>query len=59
MTPAALVMSTLLNVKRKQNELKLATGGAWTNEMNLVFVNDDGQHLHPNTLRSNLKRLCA
>lgn len=56
-TPAPFVMSTLKEVKRLQNENRLKAGKAWQNEWNLVFTNEMGKQLIPQTVLKRFKRI--
>ena len=55
--PAPDVMKVLQKIKKQQAEYKLASGNAWKNENNLVFVNEAGGHLIDNTVLKHLKRI--
>ncbi len=58
-TPAPFVMSILKEVKREQSENKLKAGRAWSNSWNLVFTNEIGSHLCPQTVLKRFKRIAA
>ena len=55
--PAPDVMKVLQKIKKQQAEYKLASGNAWQNENNLVFVNEAGGHLIDNTVLKHLKKI--
>lgn len=44
LTPPPFVMEILQNVRKKQNQNKIAAGALWQNEHNLVFTNEIGKH---------------
>jgi integrase len=58
-TPAPFVISTLKDMKRKQNESRLKAGSAWRNEWDLVFTDEIGNHLCPQTVLKRFKRRAA
>ena len=58
-TPAPFIISILKDVKRKQNENRLKAGSAWENEWDLVFTNEIGHHLYPQTVLKRFKRLAS
>ena len=58
-TPAPFVMAVLKNVKRTQNENRLKAGRAWANKWNLVFTDEIGNHLVPQTILKRFKRVAA
>ena len=55
--PAPDVMNVLRKIQTKQKELILASGKAWQNEWNLVFVNEMGGHLVDETVYNHLKKI--
>ena len=55
--PAESVMKVLKKIQTQQKEYKLASGDAWQNEHNLVFVNEKGGHLIDNTVLKHLKKI--
>ena len=55
--PAPDVMKVLDKIRKQQAEYKLASGRAWVNEKNLVFVNEAGGHLIDNTVLKHLKAI--
>lgn len=52
-------MAVLQKIKSQQAHLKLSTGGQWSNEENLVFVNEKGEHLVDSTVYRHLKEIVA
>ena len=56
-TPAETVMQLLRKQKAWQAEWKLKLGAAWENERNLVFTNELGGNLAPQTVYANFKRI--
>ena len=56
-TPAPIVFDVLRKVRAEQSKWKLAAGGAFRNEWNLVFTNELGQHLTSVTVYNHLKRI--
>lgn len=54
-TPAPWVMQLLRNRKLQQFEAKEKAGAAWSNPMNLVFTNELGGHLIPQTVVRHFK----
>ena len=57
-TPAPFVMELLQTQRRRQAEWKLAIGSAWE-DSGLVFTNEMGRHLMPQTVRRGFKRVAA
>lgn len=57
-TPAPTVMTLLKRHRTKQNEMRLKAGEAWKDE-GFVFCNEYGEHLSPNTVYHNYKRIVA
>lgn len=57
-TPAPFVMELLQTQRRRQAEWKLAVGPAWE-DSGLVFTNEMGRHLMPQTVRRGFKRVAA
>lgn len=55
-TPAPFVLSILKDVKRSQNENKLKAGTLWANKWDLVFTNEFGMHLVPQTVLKHFKK---
>ncbi len=55
-TPASFVMDLLRRQRSKQTEWQLRAGPAWE-DSGLVFTNELGRHLAPNTVYKNFKRL--
>lgn len=58
-TPAPWVMQVLRNRKLQQYEHKERAGAAWDNPMNLVFTNELGGHLIPQTVVRHFKEIVA
>ena len=58
-TPAPFVMALLKEVKREQIENKLKAGRAWDNKWNLVFVDELGTHMYPDTVLGRFKKVAA
>jgi len=58
-TPAPFVMALLKEVKRTQAENRLKAGRAWANKWNLVFVDEIGIHMYPDTVLGRFKRVAA
>ena len=58
-TPADFVMNALRDEKRTQTERRIKAGRIWDNPMNLVFTNEQGQHLAIQTVFLHYKRLAA
>ncbi len=54
-TPAPWVMQLLRDRKLQQYEAKEKAGAAWSNPMNLVFTNELGGHLIPQTVVRHFK----
>lgn len=55
--PANVVIEKLHAPKAQQAADQLRTSAAWSNEWNLVFTNELGQHLVHHTVRTNYKRI--
>lgn len=55
--PAPEVMKVLKKVQTRQKEIILASGQAWQNEWNLVFVNEKGEHLVDETVYNHMKKI--
>ena len=58
-TPAPWVMQLLRDRKLQQYEHKEIAGAAWDNPMNLVFTNELGGHLIPQTVVRHFKEIVA
>jgi integrase len=58
-TPAPFVMMTLREVKRTQNENKFKAGNAWGNSWDLVFTDNIGNHLIPQTVLKRFKKAAS
>ena len=58
-TPAASVMQILKQERRKQIEARFRARELWDNPMNLVFTNELGRNLSPQTVYLNFKRIAA
>lgn len=58
-TPAPFIMVLLKEVKRMQAENRLKAGRAWANKWNLVFVDEIGNHMYPDTVLGRFKRVAA
>lgn len=54
---AQTVLEALRKHRAEQRRWRLAAGSAWMNEENLVFTDEIGRHLSPNTVRSALHRV--
>ena len=50
-------MDTLRQQKRRQTEMRLLAGPAWSNPNNLVFTDEFGKHLNHDLVYRHLKRL--
>ena len=57
LTASKYILSLLHQQRIQQKEWQLQAGGAFNNEMNLVFTTELGQHLVAFTVYSNLKRI--
>lgn len=57
--PAPFVLSVLKEVKRVQIENRLKAGKAWANDWNLVFTNELGRHIFPQTVLQRFKKIAA
>ena len=57
--PAPWVMQLLRNRKLQQYEHKEKAGAAWSNPLNLVFTNELGGNLIPQTVVRNFKEIVA
>lgn len=57
LTIAPTVLEVLKEQRAQQRKWKLAAGSAWSNEENLVFTNEIGQHLSPNSIRATLHKI--
>ena len=55
--PAKFVMDTLRQQKRRQAEMRLLAGPAWSNPNSLVFTDEFGKHLNHDLVYRHLKRL--
>lgn len=55
--PAKFVMDTLRQQKRRQAEMQLLVGPAWSNQDNLVFTDELGKHLNHDLIYRHLKRI--
>lgn len=58
-TPAPAVLDILREVKREQAENRMKAGRAWSNEWNLVFTNEVGCHMFPQTVLKHFKKAAA
>ena len=58
-TPAPFVMAILKEIKRVQTENRLRAGMAWDNKWNLVFTDELGNHLFPQTVLKRFKRVAT
>jgi len=58
-SPAPSVMAILRNQRRQQLEWQLASYGAWSNPLNLVFTNEAGRHLTVPTIYKEFKKIVA
>lgn len=56
-TPAAYVVDALRMHRNKQREAQLMAGGAWGNQLNLVFTDELGHHLYTQTVLKNFKKI--
>lgn len=54
---AQTVLEALREQRAEQRRWRLAAGSAWMNDENLVFTDEIGRHLSPNTVRSALHRV--
>lgn len=54
---AQAVVDLLRQQRAQQRRWKLAAGSAWMNDEDLVFTDEIGRHLAPNTVRSALHRV--
>lgn len=54
---AQVVLDQLRRQRAEQRRWKLAAGSAWMNDDDLVFTDEIGRHLSPNTVRSALHRV--
>ena len=52
-------MSVLKDVKRIQNANQLKAGLAWGNNWNLVFTDELGKHLYPQSVLKRFKKVAA
>lgn len=57
LTVAPTVLEVLKEQRAQQRLWKLAAGSAWDNQEDLVFTNEIGQHLSPNTVRAALHKV--
>lgn len=57
LTPARAVIAMLKQVKAKQLEWQLLHGPYFQNPMNLVFTNELGEYLNPNTVYNDYKKV--
>lgn len=58
-SPAPFVMAILKNQRRQQLEWQLASYGAWSNPLNLVFTNEAGRYLTVPTIYKEFKKIVA
>ncbi len=58
-SPAAYVMDALHLYRKKQREAQLMAGGAWDNQLNLVFTDELGHHLYTQTVLMNFKKIVS
>lgn len=54
---AQIVLDALKEQRALQRRWRLAAGSAWMNDDDLVFTDEIGRHLSPNTVRSALHRI--
>lgn len=54
---APFIIDLLKRQKKKQNEERLRAGSFWSNEWNLVFTNEAGEHLCHHTVYKNFKKI--
>ena len=57
LTVAPTVLEVLKEQRAQQRRWKIAAGSAWMNDENLIFTDEIGRHLSPNTVRSALHRI--
>jgi integrase len=59
LTVAPFVMEILRNVKREQMRNHMLVGTAWENEFDVVFTNELGKHVVPQTANKRFKAIAA
>lgn len=59
LTVAPFLMDILRDVKTKQLQNHLESGITWKNEHNLVFTNEDGHFVYPQTVYKKFKQIAA
>lgn len=59
LTVAPFLMDILCEVRTKQLQNHLASGITWKNEHNLVFTNEDGHFVYPQTVYKKFKNIAA
>lgn len=57
--PAQFVMDLLLRQRSRQNEWKLKAGMLWRDPYNLVFTNEQGDHMFRSTVYQNFKIIAS
>lgn len=59
LTVAPFLMDILCEVRTKQLQNHLASGITWKNEHNLVFTNEEGHFVYPQTVYKHFKRIAG
>lgn len=59
LTVAPFLMDILCEVRTKQLQNHLASGTTWKNEYNLVFTNEEGHFVYPQTVYKKFKNIAA
>lgn len=59
LTVAPFLMDILCEVRTKQLQNHLASGATWKNEYNLVFTNEEGHFVYPQTVYKKFKNIAA
>lgn len=59
LTAAPFLMDILCEVRTKQLQNHLASGTTWKNEYNLVFTNEDGHFVYPQTVYKKFKQIAV
>ena len=59
LTVAPFLMDILCEVRTKQLQNHLASGTTWKNEHNLVFTNEEGHFVYPQTVYKKFKQIAA
>ena len=59
LTVAPFLMDILCEVRTKQLQNHLASGTTWKNEYNLVFTNEEGHFVYPQTVYKKFKKIAA